>query len=209
MRFLLIILSVSFTILQSCNNSNNVDEKKEAIKDDKEKFANTDMKKDALFAVNAADEEILKIKLGELAQTYGTTPGIKQIGKMMSDDHVQLNKELSLVAWQNKITIPAFLSDELKKKYTQLQKKDGSAFDEEYIKIMIEDHQNDLQEFNEEVNNGANEDIKAWAKKVIPVLTHHLQILDSVSNKMNDDKKKGAPQHPEKLISHSVHNFKN
>lgn len=202
MRSTLKILILIIIIFQACN-TNNTDEKNEAIKENKKKFDSSDIRQDAVFAVNAADGGILKIKSGELAQTYGTRPAIKSFGKMMSNDNVQLKKELSLVAWKNNITIPAFLSEGLKKRYTELLKKEGAAFDETYIQFMIQDQQDDLKTFNDEVSNGKNEDIKSWAEKAIKVLQYHLAVCDSISNQMNDQNKKNKFQKSDKLISHS------
>ncbi len=201
MRIFLLCWISACAIATSCRSNDQEDDKKNAIKINDKKFDSSAMKTDALFAVNAMDAGLLEAKMGELAQTYGTTPSVKQLGKLMSADHTQLNKELSLAAWKNNITVPGFLSPASKKKYTALMKIDGAAFDQAYLKMIIETQQADLKDFEKEKQSGTNADIEDWINRATPVLQHHIAISDSLLNKIPDDNGKPKTKSPDKLIS--------
>jgi len=59
-----------------------------------------------------------------------------------------------------------------------LAKKTGADFDKAYISFMIADHKDDIAEFEKEVQNGKDSEIKNWALNKIPVLKHHLHLAN-------------------------------
>lgn len=58
--------------------------------------------------------------------------------------------------------------------YRQLHSLRGGAFDEAYSKMMVDDHQEDIAEFENEARNGRNPRLKAFAAKTLPTLRRHL-----------------------------------
>src|ERR1700751_2246747 len=102
----------------------------QAAKDQNEqKFDSTERKKDASFAVNIADANMLEIKLGELAESYATTAAVKDLGKMIVDDHTKSGVALKGIAMRNNISLPDSLSDKSTKKYNDFAAKRGMDFD--------------------------------------------------------------------------------
>src|SRR4051812_18246491 len=95
--------------MAACNNgTENTDSKKEAEKQNDSALDNkntgtatgdsADIKKDASFAVTAADAGMLEVQLGQLAQTNGASASIKSFGKEMVADHGKASKELEALA---------------------------------------------------------------------------------------------------------------
>src|ERR1700761_1576414 len=93
---LIYLLALIIVGVTACNS--NPDPKQTATADDKAKFDSTNMKSDALFAVNVADGGMLEIKAGELAQANAELPVVKNLGKMMVDDHSKLADQLKEIA---------------------------------------------------------------------------------------------------------------
>ena len=165
----------------SCNN--NPDPKQAATAEDKAKFDSTDMKGDALFAVNVADGGMLEIKAGELAQANAELPVIKNLGKMMVDDHSKLADQLKQIAMANNITLPDSLSNAAQSKYKDLMKnKAGKDFDKAFTQMMVDDHTKTIKAFQDEAANGNNAALKDWASKTIPQLQSHLAMSDSAAD---------------------------
>ena len=73
----------------SCMNKESKDNKEVANDSNDAKFDKSDEKSDAHFLVNAADINIKEISLGKLAQQKGTMPHVKELGKMMEDEHTK------------------------------------------------------------------------------------------------------------------------
>ena len=126
------------------------------------------------FVVESAQGALLEVKLGELAQTNASAQVVKDFGKMMTKDHSKGYDELKTLALQKKITIPAGLSKKGQRKYDKLAKKTGHEFDKEYMDYMVEDHDSDIEAFEETVDESKDADIKAWAAKALPMLKQHL-----------------------------------
>ncbi len=69
------------------------------------------------------------------------------------------------------------------KKYNELNEKQAGEFDREYISFMIKDHEEDIEAFREQANEGKDPDLRKWATSKIPTLEHHLaeaRRIDSV-----------------------------
>ena len=65
----------------------------------------------------------------------------------MVKDHTRLNTELGSVAKSIGLTVPADLSADQQREYTNLSKLSGKTFDKQYIELMVNDHTEDLAAF--------------------------------------------------------------
>jgi putative membrane protein len=97
----------------------------------------------------------------------------------MIADHSVGYDQLKALALQKNITIPAGLSKKGQHKYEKLAKKTGHEFDKEYMDYMVEDHNDDIDEFSEAAEETKDADIKAWIAKALPTLKHHLEMAKS------------------------------
>ena len=167
------ILAVTATI--SCKNHENSNN--EAAKEDnKEKFDTTDVKKDADFAVKAASGGMMEVELGNLAVSYGASQQVKDFGRSMVADHSRANEELKSLAASKNISLPTMPNADMQKKIDDLKQKQGKDFDKAYVNLMIDDHNEDIDDFQKEADKGNDADLKSWASGKVPTLQHHLQM---------------------------------
>ncbi|MCD2423254.1 DUF4142 domain-containing protein [Niabella pedocola] len=131
--------------------------------------------KDAKFAVDAANGGMAEVQLGEMAQSKGTDPGVKEFGKMMVDDHSKANDELKMIAAGKNITLPAAPGDDMQKVAKDLSSKSGADFDKAYIKQMVDDHEKTIKLFEDAEKDVQDSDLKAFVIKTLPVLRTHLE----------------------------------
>ena len=115
--FSLLVLPVAFVV--SCNSgstdSKTTDSTEVAEKQNDQKFDSTNMERDADFAVFAADGGMAEVMLGKLAMSNAGAKNIKDLGKMLADDHQKAGDELKLLAQQYNITLPGAVSTDLQK----------------------------------------------------------------------------------------------
>ena len=180
-------------VLIACNTA--ADSKQAAEDSNDAKFSEKDtlsnstspvLEKDADFAVSAADGGRMEVELGNLAQRNAGSSSVKDFGMMMVQDHSKANDELRALAVQKGITLPDSLSNKKRKKYEELSSLKGNRFDEEYISFMVSDHKEDIELFQQYVNEGSNNDLLQWASGKISTLNRHLQHAlkaDSIINK--------------------------
>jgi len=124
--------------------------------------------------VKATAGNQLEVILGKLAQTNASDAGVKRFGEMMVKDHTKGEEELRGLGAVKRIVLPDTISNEQKKEQQDLAKKKGREFDKAYVKLMVEDHKDDVEEFKKASQEANDPDIKAIAIKLLPVLEMHL-----------------------------------
>ena len=162
----------------ACNNDSNKPEDAKAMAKDQneQKFDSSKIEDDTKWADDAAEGSMMEVNLGKLAQTNASSKTVKDFGQMMVTDHSKAGDELKAVAQKKGISLPAALGDKMQKKYDDLAAKKGADFDKAYTSYMVDDHEQDIDEFKKESNKGKDADLQAWATGKIPVLQHHLEM---------------------------------
>lgn len=134
---------------------------------------------DRTFATNAAAGGLAEVSLGQLATQNAASPTVRQFGQQMVTDHTQANTELMQIGKQANLTLPAKPAAADHAKEEKLRATKGAAFDTAYITDMIQDHQKDVADFGQEADSGTDPALKAFAKKYLPVVQHHLQMAQA------------------------------
>ena len=147
-------------------------------------FTGSSDKDSARFAANAAQGGMTEVELGKLAIQRGTDPAVKEFGQRMIVDHTRANNELKVVAAEKNIELPSDLNSSEKSTMEKLSKLSGAEFDKEYISDMVNDHEEDVEDFQTQANKGNDPEIKAFAAKALPTLQGHLQMAREVAKKI-------------------------
>ncbi len=129
---------------------------------------------DSGFAIKAAQGGLAEIKMGQLAQEKGKNPDVKAFGSRMVADHTKAADELKQISSRQNINLPTQPSAADQDNYSKLLKLDGDAFDKEYARLMVKDHNEDVKDFQSEAQNGKNQYLKDFASQVLPTLQEHL-----------------------------------
>lgn len=127
------------------------------------------------FVMEAASGGVAEVKLSELAKNRASDAKVKDFANRMITDHTQANDELKPIADFNKIAWPDRLEGDSDTAYKQLSKLSGPKFDEEYIKVMVKDHDKTVRDFEDASHKVKNVTIKAYIDKTLPVLRQHQQ----------------------------------
>jgi putative membrane protein len=168
-----------------CNSSSNDDVKEAKKFNDKKTDSLTQQqpvadsaavpsKQDAAFLVDAASGGQTEVILGKLAQTNGSSAGVKSFGAMMVRDHGKGGDVLKSLAMAKRVTLSDTISDPQKKIVDGLRKKHGTDFDKAYINDMVKDHKEDIDDFERAAKNANDPDVKAFANMHLPMLREHL-----------------------------------
>ena len=162
----LIFLSVLFF---SCSNSGN-----DSVREAHEKNINSAIDEDiSEFMTEAADARMMNIEQGKLAMERGTSAAVKQYGEWMVNDQTKLLQDLRMLAASKNITLPATISNKKAKGLENLKKKEGEAFDEQFIEMMRNDHRRDVRDFDD-ATDFRDKDVQKFATTYLPVIQSHL-----------------------------------
>jgi putative membrane protein len=140
---------------------------------------------DRKFMAAAAQGGMAEVEQGRLAVGRASDPDVKQFGQRMIDDHSKAGEELKQLAVRKNITLPELINDEQKSMTDKLSKLTGTAFDKEYMKGMLDDHQQDVKEFQDQSSSASDGDLKARVTKTLPTLQDHLKMATNTNKKVN------------------------
>lgn len=136
---------------------------------------------DSEFAVEAASGGMMDIRLGELAQQKASSQGVKDFGAMMVGDRAKVNDELKSLAGMKNITLPVAPGEDHMDHIKKLSGKSGKEFDKDYIKLMINEYQENVDDFEKVSTNSKDIDLQAFATKTLPTLRAHLDSAKAIN----------------------------
>jgi len=135
------------------------------------------------FMNDAAMGGMAEVQLGKLAQEKAMNQRVKNFGEMMVRDHSAANDDLKAIARQKNVTLPTDLGKH-QDHYNDLSKKNGAEFDKAYMKMMLDDHQDDVKAFEKIAENGTDPDVKTFASQKLPVLRKHLDSAKAINKSL-------------------------
>jgi putative membrane protein len=129
---------------------------------------------DKQFINKVEDGNLAEAGLGQLAEQKAAEPAVKEFGRWMAADHAFANKRLVAIAKDAAYQHQPTLTEKDKALQQKLQPLSGTQFDEEYLKGMVQDHQQTIALFEAEAQSGQYQHLKAYAQNLLPVLQQHL-----------------------------------
>jgi putative membrane protein len=129
---------------------------------------------DLRFLREAASGGLAEVALGKLAVDQGHNPDVRAFGKRMMDDHGKGNEQLMTLAADKKVELPSELPTDAKQAGERLAAFSGAAFDREFMKDMVTDHEKVVAAFEQEAASGGDSDVKQFAAQALPMLRDHL-----------------------------------
>lgn len=137
---------------------------------------------DKIFATKAATGGMAEVSMGELAQRNAQSPQVKQFGERMVTDHGKANAELKQIAHQQDFTLPTNVDSAHRAVEQRMTALKGGQFDAAYIKDMVQDHQEDIADFQREAQSGQDPALKQFAQQTLPILQQHLKMAQQLAS---------------------------
>ena len=139
---------------------------------------------DKTFVKEAAVGGLAEVELSKIAQK-SENPDVKSFADRMVRDHTAANQELMGVAAGLGIELPKALDSEHERMREKLQTLHGKAFDEQYMRGMVEDHNKVVKLFQTQERSGHNAELKQFAQKTLPTLEEHQKMAVELSRKLS------------------------
>ena len=96
---------------------------------------------DGDFVRDVALKNMAEVELSRMALDKATSPAIKAFAQKVVSDHESAGQNLKSALSAQPIGWPAQLDDKHRKTADELAKKHGADFDRDYVKAMVEGHQ--------------------------------------------------------------------
>jgi putative membrane protein len=116
-----------------------------------------------------------KSALGQLAAERTANKRVAQFVERMNEAHRRIGQEVQLLASRHDVKLPSELSEEHKQKLKGFSSLSGHAFDREYLRYMLRDLQNEVNEFEDNMQVLEDPDVFHWAYRIIPTLKAHIE----------------------------------
>jgi putative membrane protein len=134
------------------------------------------------FVKKAAKGNLTEVELGRLAVQKAASPEVRDFGSRMIRDHSKANRELSTLAASKGVDLPKSVSLGEDVSVAHLKMLSGKSFDDAYIKMMVDDHKEDVAAFQKAADGSQDPDVKHFASKTLPTLQSHLNKIEQIQN---------------------------
>lgn len=131
---------------------------------------------DRKWMMAAEDGQLKEISLGHLVVKRADNPAARRFAQLMISDHTKAQGELQRLARSKGVALPTHLGPKNRATLVHLQRLSPSRLSHDYIQNMVNDHYEDIADFRHEATHGRDKEVRAWARKNIPVLQMHLKM---------------------------------
>jgi putative membrane protein len=151
---------------------------------------------DKLFARLAAEGGLAEVTFGELAAERAQAEAVSGFAGRMVEDHGAANETLAGIAEAGGIPLPDALNAEHAAMRDRLEGLEGAAFDLEYMKGQVVDHQKTVQLLVWEIGQGQNAALQRFAADTLPAVLDHLRMAREIVEDLARERVAEAPPAP-------------
>jgi putative membrane protein len=138
------------------------------------------------FANAVASATAFEIQSSQLAQQNAKSADLKAFADQMISDHTKAAEEFKAALAQSNIPAP---KDSMGVKdlanYERLHLTTANSFDGAYARAQLSSHKDAVALFKSYAANGKTPQLKTFAAKTLPTLQHHLQMIQSINQKLS------------------------
>jgi putative membrane protein len=135
------------------------------------------------FLVQSVSHNVAMVKLSEMAEREAGGEEVKAFARTIVKEHGRVNERLLEAARDIKVGILTGLEKDRRAIQDRLAGMKGAAFDREFLKQVVADHQRAVGLFEWEAKNGTNVELRKFAVSTLPALREHLKMAQSLSEK--------------------------
>jgi putative membrane protein len=123
-----------------------------------------------------------QVDSGRLAETRATTAAIRDYAHLMVTTHIPVVDALNVILKQKNITPSnTLLHGAYDSMIFTLRADRGAAFDRNYVNGQVEYQKGNSALFEQEIQNGADPDLKEFARKTLPKIVDHLHRAEKLA----------------------------
>jgi putative membrane protein len=139
---------------------------------------------DRSFVMMASEANVGEIASGNLAERKASSSSVQLLGKRFVDNHSTNERKLEALAGNLGVNLPMHATATDKMQMQKLSQLSGTTFDAAFLRDEERGHKNTIAAFQQEVANGSNPEVIAYAKASLPVLEEHLDIATDDMNRL-------------------------
>lgn len=135
------------------------------------------------FVTQATIAGATEVAAARIALKNSQADDVKSFAKQMIKDHSLANKQLSAIAKRKRLSVPAQSDAKHRAVLDALRVQTGGAFDADYAKQTVADHEEAVGLFKSAAARGQSDpDLSGFAQKILPTLEHHESMADALAS---------------------------
>ena len=133
------------------------------------------------FAEKAAVSNLFEIQSSELALEKAEAEEVKSFAQKMIDDHTKAGEEMKAAAQADGVSsVPEELDATHKEMMDKLNAASGQEFDQQYVQMQEQAHQEAVTLFKDFSENGSDSKLKEFAAATLPTLEQHHSMVEGL-----------------------------
>jgi putative membrane protein len=130
-----------------------------------------------------------QVDSGRLAEKKATTAALRDYAHLMVVTHIPVVADLNAILQRKGVTAPpnTLLQGAYGTMIASLKAEHGAAFDRDYVTGQVDYQKGNAALFQYEIQNGADADLKEFARRTLPKIEDHLQRALSLAKKTKAD----------------------
>lgn len=138
---------------------------------------------DQLFLQKAAQANIAEVQAGQLAAAKATRGDLKAFGRDMVQAHSTALRDAQSLASKKGVALPNDVDEAHRAELTALSRASGREFDLTYVNgAGVADHKA-AKDLFESGTKSTDNDVRAFARKMLPTVEHHLAMAEKLQDK--------------------------
>lgn len=129
------------------------------------------------WLVAAHQSNLAEISSGKLAAEKGHTAAVRKAGRMLTQDHANLDSKLRPVAKELGVKLPDEPNAEQQQEAKEFKSLSGTQFDQTWTHTEASGHVKAIEMTEREIQDGSVPQVKQLAQSTLPVLKKHLNTL--------------------------------
>jgi putative membrane protein len=146
-----------------------------------------DVRADRKFIQNVIADNMLEVRIGELAERRAQSPAVKQLAERMVADHNRLQDEWVDMAARNGQPFKPGMGKLHRAKLPPLEKLSGREFDRAYITHIVQEHVNSINYLEREGRSARSTQVREVVEHELPVLRSHFSQAKQIGGPIGAD----------------------
>jgi putative membrane protein len=137
------------------------------------------------FVATAGVSNLFEIESSRLAEQRSGDEAVVTFAKQMIADHAKAGEKLAAVVNRSNadLAVPQALDARHLALLEELKKAERPRFDEEYVRMQVQAHQQAVALFTAYAEHGEDAALKAFAAETLPVLRHHFNEIRKIAER--------------------------
>ena len=142
---------------------------------------------DARLVRHAIADNMLEVRLGQIAQRKATDKAVQGFAQRMVTDHQRLEDQWTDLAKKYGIAVPDSLGTAGRQKVRSMETAGKSSFDKAYMTAMLKGHADEADHLRTEVDSARSKPVQKLIDYERPIILEHLQAAANAAKEVGVD----------------------